>query len=285
MTGNEMITSLGYRLEDTSNVNFTSAQKLVALNDAQRQAVSMLTNDALVHLQTSRTMGSAVSDTSLGNLTFFNLPTSSVIITDVLATAPGSGESVFTLASGGAHGLIDGDFVKLSEFTQMTDLNGMTAKVDHTNSTDFKLEGVLGTPAETSAGDDLGGTVEKLETSMTRIVSVYDDTNDRFVELTTIEAIGDNTAYNYGTKGALFNNRLYVSSSTATLDCTLIYITSPSDIVATNTEITHFSDSVQQVIVELAEALLWRQDNRQNRASAASANSAAMIQVINAQGV
>ena len=42
MTGNEMITSLGYRLEDTGNVNFTSEQKLVALNDAQRQAISML---------------------------------------------------------------------------------------------------------------------------------------------------------------------------------------------------------------------------------------------------
>jgi len=285
MTGTEMMNSLGYRMEDTGEANFGQEQKLIALNDAQRQVVSTLTNDALVHLQTSRTMGSATADTDLGSLLYFSLPTSSAILTDVLATAPGSGESVFTLASGGAHGLIDGDFVKLSEFTQMTDLNGMTAKVDHTNSTDFKLEGVLGTPAETSAGDDLGGTVEKLETSMTRVVSVYDDTNDRFVELTTIAAIGDHTAYNYGTKGALFNNRLYVSSSTATSDCTLVYITSPSDIVDTNTEITYLSDSVQQVIVELAESLLWRQDNRQNRASAASANAAAMIQVINAQGV
>jgi hypothetical protein len=280
MTGNEMITSLGYRLEDTSHVNFASAQKLVALNDAQRQAISMLTNDALVHLQTSRSMGTATADTDLGSLLFFSLPTSSAIITDVTATA--ADPTVFTKTS---HGLIDGDIVKLYDFTQMTEINGMTGIVNQLNSSTFEINGVAADPAETSVGDDLGGTVEKLETSMTRIVSVYDDTNDRFVELTTIAAIGDHTAYNYGTKGALFNNRLYVSSSTATSDCTLVYITSPSNIAATDTEITYLSDSVQQVIVELAESLLWRQDNRQNRASAAANNAAAMIQVINAQGV
>ena len=281
MTGNEMITSLQFRLEDdTNNTNFSESQKLVALNDAQRQAISMLSNDALVHLQTSRSMGGATSDTSLGNLIFFSLPTSSAIITDVTATA--ADPTVFTKTS---HGLVDGDVVKLYDFTQMTEINGMTGTVNELDSNTFEVNGVSADPAETSVGDDLGGTVEKLETSMTRVVSVYDDTNDRFVELTTIAAIGDNTSYNYGTKGALFNNRLYVSSSAATLDCTLIYITSPTNIVATNTEITYLSDSVQQLIVELAEALLWRQDNRQNRASAAANNAAAMMQVINAQGV
>ena len=48
MTGNEMITSLQFRLEDdTSNTNFSESQKLVALNDAQRQAISML---SLIHI-------------------------------------------------------------------------------------------------------------------------------------------------------------------------------------------------------------------------------------------
>ena len=271
-----MITSLGYRLEDSGHTNFDSAQKLAALNDAQRQAVAMISNDALVHLQTSRTMGSATADTDLGSLLYFSLPTSSAIITDVTATA--ADPTVFTKTS---HGLVDGDIVKLYDFTQMTEINGMTGTVNQLNSSTFEINGVAADPAETSISTDLGGTVEKLETSMTRIVSVYDDTNDRFVELTTIEAIGENTAYNYGTKGALFNNRLYVSSSTATSDCTLIYITSPTDIVDTATEITFLSDSVQQAIVEIAESLLWRQDNRLNRAQAAEANAAVMIQVIN----
>ena len=276
MTGNEMITSLQFRLEDdTSNTNFSESQKLVALNDAQRQAISMLSNDALVHLQTSRSMGTATADTDLGSLLFFSLPTSSAILTGVTATA--ADPTVFTKSS---HGLIDGDVVKLYGFTEMSEINGMTGTVNQLNSNTFEINGVSADNAETT-----GGTVEKLETSITRIVSVYDDTNDRFVELTTISAIGDHTAYNYGTKGALFNNRLYVSSSTATSDCTLVYITSPTNIVATNTEITYLSDSVQQVIVELAESLLWRQDNRQSRASAAANNAAAMIQTINASGV
>ena len=275
MTGNEMITSLGYRLEDSGHVNFTSAQKLVALNDAQRQAISTLTNDALVHLQTSRSMGSATADTDLGSLLYFALPTSSAILTGVTATA--ADPTVFTKSS---HALVDGDVVKLYGFTEMSEINGMTGTVNQLNSSTFEINGVAADNAETT-----GGTVEKLETSMTRVVSVYDDTNDRFVELTTIAAIGDHTAYNYGTKGALFNNRLYVSSSTATSDCTLVYITSPTDIVDTATEITYLSDSIQQVIVELAESLLWRQDNRQNRSAAAASNAAAMIQAINGLGV
>ena len=281
MTGNEMITSLGYRLEDTGHVNFALAQKLVALNDAQRQAVSMLTNDALVHLQTSRSMGGATSDTSLGNLTFFSLPIGGIFTGVTCAASSG----LFTISS---HGLVTGETVTLKDFevaggdTLFDSINNLTSQVSVVSANLFVVDGI--TAADITSNLD-SGTVERKEKSMTRVVSVYDDTNDRFVELTTIAAIGDHTAYNYGTKGALFNNRLYVSSSTATTDCTLVYITSPSDIVASDVEITYLSDSIQQLIVELAEALLWRQDNRQNRATAAANNAAAMIQTINASGV
>ena len=68
MTGADMMLSLGYRMEDLAEANFTQAQKLVALNDAQRQVVAMCSNDALVHLQTSRTMGVSKTDTDLGSL-------------------------------------------------------------------------------------------------------------------------------------------------------------------------------------------------------------------------
>ena len=281
MTGNEMITSLGYRLEDSGHVNFTSAQKLVALNDAQRQVVSTLTNDALVHLQTSRTMGSATADTDLGSLLYFSLPTGG-ILTGVTCEAD---DGRFTKTG---HGLVTGDTVTLTTFeivggsVAFSAVNDLTSQVTRINDNVFTVDGL--TAADITSDLDTG-TVEKKEKSMTRVVSVYDDTNDRFVELTTIAAIGDHTAYNYGTKGALFNNRLYVSSSTATSDCTLVYITSPTDIVDTATEITYLSDSAQQAIVEIAESLLWRQDNRQNRSAAAASNAAAIIQAINGLGV
>ena len=281
MTGNEMITSLGYRLEDSGHVNFTSAQKLVALNDAQRQAISTLTNDALVHLQTSRSMGSATADTDLGSLLYFSLPTGG-ILTGVTCEAD---DGRFTKTG---HGLVTGDTVTLTTFeivggsVAFSAVNDLTSQVTRINDNVFTVDGL--TAADITSDLDTG-TVEKKEKSMTRVVSVYDDTNDRFVELTTIAAIGDHTAYNYGTKGALFNNRLYVSSSTATSDCTLVYITSPTDIVDTATEITYLSDSAQQAIVEIAESLLWRQDNRQNRSAAAASNAAAIIQAINGLGV
>ena len=204
MTGNEMITSLGYRLEDTGHVNFASAQKLVALNDAQRQAVSMLTNDALVHLQQQEdldTVDADNDDDNFGQNDFFTLP---------------------------------------------------------------------------GASDPL----------MNRIVKAYDNTNNRFIEMVSPAGFKEGGNYSYGTLGTIMANRLYVSTKDDPVtSCQIIYIGSPANIADNSNEIEYFSDSVQQVIVELAEALLWRQDNRQNRATAAANNAAAMIQTINASGV
>ena len=204
MTGTEMMNSLGYRMEDTGEANFGQAQKLQALNDAQRQAISMLTNDALSHTQVRDDLDSGTEDASFGGHTYFALPA-------------------------------DGD----------------------------------------------GG--EKL---MNRVVKAYDNTNERFIEMVSPSGFETTNKYNYGTLGTLLNNRLYVSTSDTEVDSVfMVHIPTPADIADSGTEITHFSDSVQQVIVELAEALLWRQDNRQNRANAAASNAAAMIQVINGSGV
>ena len=199
-----MMNSLGYRMEDTGEANFGQAQKLQALNDAQRQAISMLTNDALSHTQVRDDLDSGAEDASFGGHTYFALPA-------------------------------DGD----------------------------------------------GG--EKL---MNRVVKAYDNTNERFIEMVSPSGFETTNKYNYGTLGTLLNNRLYVSTSDTEVDSVfMVHIPTPADIADSGTEITHFSDSVQQVIVELAEALLWRQDNRQNRANAAASNAAAMIQVINGSGV
>ena len=60
-----MMLSLGYRMEDLTEANFTEAQKLVALNDAQRQVVAMCTNEALVHLQVQEDLDTASTDSNL----------------------------------------------------------------------------------------------------------------------------------------------------------------------------------------------------------------------------
>ena len=276
-----MMLSLGYRMEDLAEANFTDTQKLVALNDAQRQVVSMCSNDALLHLQTSRNMGTGTVDSDLGSLLYFALPVGGILTGVTCAATNGR----FTKSG---HGLVTGDTVTLTTFeivggsVAFPSVNDLTSQVTRIDDNVFTVDGL--TAADITSDLDTG-TVEKKEKSMTRVVSAYDDTNLRFIELTTVAAMGESRKYYYGTKGALFNNRLYVSSSDTIADITLVYITSPTDIVDTATEITYLSDSVQQAIVEIAESLLWRQDNRQNRATAAANNAAAMIQTINGLGV
>tara|TARA_R100001594_G_scaffold86314_1_gene120794 strand:- start:221 stop:1057 length:837 start_codon:yes stop_codon:yes gene_type:complete len=278
-----MMNSLGYRMEDTGEANFGQEQKLIALNDAQRQVVSMLTNDALVHLQVTQLVARTGNDANFNTFGYFDLPTGGVI-TGVLCTAS---TAVFTKTN---HGLSIGDTVTLSGFLQASDdasysaINGLTTQVAAGTyaSNTFTLEGVDAAAITTNLDE---GTVQTKDKSVNRIVAVYDKTNERFTELTTIYGLGDNKGYTYGTKTALFNNRIYAHASNAVQQLAVVYITSPSDILDTATEITYLSDSAQQAIVEIAESLLWRQDNRQNRATAAANNAAAMIQAINGTGV
>ena len=51
MTGNEMLSTLGLRLEDPQESSFTQAAKLDALNIAQRSVVNLVHNSYLVELQ------------------------------------------------------------------------------------------------------------------------------------------------------------------------------------------------------------------------------------------
>tara|TARA_Y100000593_G_C4306720_1_gene336146 strand:- start:594 stop:1232 length:639 start_codon:yes stop_codon:yes gene_type:complete len=52
MTGNEMLTNLGLRLEDVAQTVFTQAAKIDALNIAQKSVCNMIDNSYLVELQT-----------------------------------------------------------------------------------------------------------------------------------------------------------------------------------------------------------------------------------------
>ena len=51
MTGNEMLSTLGLRLEDPSESNFTQSAKLDSLNIAQRSVVNLINNAYLTDLQ------------------------------------------------------------------------------------------------------------------------------------------------------------------------------------------------------------------------------------------
>ena len=124
------------------------------------------------------------------------------------------------------------------------------------------------------------------EPLLTRVVKAFDNTNDRWIEMVSPNGFGENTSYNYGTLGTLMRNRLYVSTGdTAITSCILIYISTPADIADDVNQISYLSDSAQQAIIEIAEALLWRQDNRLDRARIAAENATAMISAINALGV
>ena len=67
-------------------------------------------------------------------------------------TATAADPTVFTKSS---HGLSTGDVVKLSNFTEMTEINGMTGTVTKLNSSTFEINGVSADPAETTGGNVL----------------------------------------------------------------------------------------------------------------------------------
>ena len=75
---------------------------------------------------------------------------------DVQATAVDPSE--FTTSD--TNTFVNGDIVKLSNFTQMTEVNGMIGTVEGVSSNNFNIKGVAADPAETSIDPDLGGTVE-----------------------------------------------------------------------------------------------------------------------------
>jgi hypothetical protein len=78
------------------------------------------------------------SDSSIG----------STSLTGVTATA--ADPTVFTKSS---HGLTTGDVVKLSNFTEMTEVNGMIGTVTKLNGSTFEVNGVAADPAETTGGN------------------------------------------------------------------------------------------------------------------------------------
>jgi len=84
----------------------------------------------------------------------------SISLSGVTATA--ADPTVFTKSS---HGLSTGDIVKLSNFNEMTEVNGMTGTVTKLDANTFEVNGVAADPAETTGGNvvKLGGFPDEAE--------------------------------------------------------------------------------------------------------------------------
>ena len=77
-------------------------------------------------------------------------------------TATAADPTVFTKSS---HGLSTGDVVKLSNFNEMTEVNGMTGTVTKLDANTFEVNGVAADPAETTGGNvvKMGGFPDEAE--------------------------------------------------------------------------------------------------------------------------
>tara|TARA_R110000796_G_scaffold249483_1_gene377323 strand:- start:2352 stop:3638 length:1287 start_codon:yes stop_codon:yes gene_type:complete len=102
-------------------------------------------------------------------------------------TATAADPTVFTKSS---HGLSTGDIVKLSNFTEMTEINEMTGTVTRLDSSTFEINGVSADPAETTGGDvtELGrfpNDGEYLIPLYASIKSLQNKMSSKFAELPT----------------------------------------------------------------------------------------------------
>ena len=86
-------------------------------------------------------------------ITYNMTAVTSVSLTGVVATL--ATPTVLTKAS---HGLVNGDIVKLSGFTEATELNGITGIVEGVSGSNFQLDGVY----VDGAAETTGGNVEKV---------------------------------------------------------------------------------------------------------------------------
>ena len=104
---------------------------------------------------------------------FMKKAASQVVLTGVTATAVDP--TIFTKAS---HGLVDGDIVELTGFTEMTEINGMTGTVNEINSSTFEVNGIAADPAETTGGivtKITSGTLTSNDVALSGILSLDTD--------------------------------------------------------------------------------------------------------------
>ena len=100
------------------------------------------------------------SEVQYPTVAYGNSAIGAISLSGVTATA--ADPTVFTKSS---HGLSTGDVVKLSNFTEMTEINGMMGTITKLNANTFEVNGVAADPAETTGGNvvKLGGFPDEAE--------------------------------------------------------------------------------------------------------------------------
>jgi len=276
MTGAELVAELGRRVEDESFDNFALSHKLQAINNASKTLTTLLHNYYLSDFKVVALNKSLISGTRYKYATFTSIFVA-YQITGVTATSPTNGNpSVFTKTS---HTLINGDTVELSGFSEMTDVNGLTGIVEGVFGNTFKIKGVLGSPAETT-----GGTVTKVDDGSgypirNGITKVYDRSHKRYAQIVSQRSFMPSPTYDYGTICCLDDDKLELAPTSCT-GIDVHYIKEPDEIASNSTE-CEWNNSLEPILLDLAESEIWYADNRPNRGNLAYQRAVNMIQSLN----
>jgi len=274
MTGNEMISQLGMRMEDPSQENFTQTMKIDVLNVAQKTVVNLIHNAYLDELETIQDdvsiTGGVVAYSSVFSTTTVTIAGAGsgatavpVIrggyVVAVTVTAPGTGYSgtpTATVGGGGGSGAL---------------------------LTVVKDGATIGSITVSNPGN---GSYSEGSPVRNGITAIYDDTNDLFCSM--IEAKDAKRLENSYLAGGTNNpvaythgQKIYVSpSSTDTID--VWYLKEPTAIGADDNE-ADLNVALHEVILDFAESQLWKMDAKNDRASSASASAMGQIEALNAR--
>ena len=271
-----MLSTLGLRLEDPSESNFTQAAKLDSLNIAQRSVVNLVNNAYLTDLQViDRSKGVD----AVGSLTISTVGTGYTASGTLSLTATGGGGTGFagtyTLSNGG-----------VSTVTITNPGSG------YTSVPTIVINGATNGGSDTDAviTAALGGVLPfgSLSNVPIRngIVAVRDVANNKYanmIEPTDVKRL-ENSYLAGSTSNPIayvFSERIYLEpSSVATVD--VWYIKKPVDIGANATE-CELNIALHEIVIDLAESQLWKMDAKVDRAAAAYGNATAQIEALNAR--
>ena len=161
----------------------------------------------------------------------------------------------------------------------MTEVNGITGIVEYENSSQLKVYGVLGSPAEIT-----GGTLTKIGTGSgfpirEGITRLYDNTNKRFAKMVSEMRFMPSTNYNYGTVFCIEGNQIAVAPASC-VSVDVYYLKNPTELADDSVE-CEFGGSIEPMILDLAESELFLADNRPNRGNLAYERAFNQIQVLN----
>ena len=275
MTGNEMISQLGMRMEDPSQENFTQTMKIDVLNVAQKTVVNLIHNaylDELESIQNDVTISSGVVDYS----SVFS--TTTVTIT----SATGTGATAVPVIRGGYVVAVtvtaSGTGYDTNPTVAIAGGGGASATIAVT-----RTGTTVGSIAVTNPGN---GSYSEGTPVRNGITAIYDETNDLFCSM--IEAKDAKRLENSYLAGGTTNpvaythgQKIYVSPSTTAL-IDVWYLKEPTAIGADANE-ADLNVALHEVILDFAESQLWKMDAKNDRATSASASAMGQIEALNAR--